>query len=178
MEESSEIIRALFERHADDVYRFARYSLASDADAQDIVQEVYLRAFRHWSEFKGESDPKTWLLRIARNYIYDEWRKKRRRRHLAMRSEANSTLSPARLDSIVELEEALLSLSLSHRQVLHLRWIQGLSVAETSSILEWSQAKTSLTFHRAKQKLRGLLQETPQDVRMWQSNGGEAKHGR
>jgi RNA polymerase sigma-70 factor, ECF subfamily len=138
LDDTTEVIRTLFERHADDVYRYAKYALPPEMDAKDVVQEVFLRAFRYWSDFKGNADPKTWLLRIARNHIYDLLRKKRRQR--IYETEALNKPHAASLDTIIELEDALHRMSPSHRQVLSLRWIQGLSVSETSSVLGWSES--------------------------------------
>lgn len=62
--------------HMDAAYNLARWLAANDADAQDIVQEAYLRAFKFLSGFRG-GDGRSWLLRIVRNSFYD-WLKRNR----------------------------------------------------------------------------------------------------
>jgi len=171
----SEIITTLFDEHADSIYRYARYCLPPDIDARDIVQEVFLRAFRSWHEFQGEASPKTWLFRIARNHIYDLLRKKRSQRAHELRGEFVEGSN--HLDTIIELEDALVGLQPAYQQVLNLRWIQDMSVPEVASVLGWSETKVRVTFHRAKKKLREVLQETTDSLSK-QSEGGDAIHGR
>lgn len=176
MDDSTEIIRTLFEQHADAIYRYAKYSLPRGIDAKDVVQEVFLRAFQGWGDFNGKADPKTWLFKIARNYIYDLLRKKQRQRIY----EANMPKSDgfAELDTMIELEDVLRRLKLSHRQVLNLRWIQGMTVTETAQVLGWSQSKVRLTFHRARKKLHELLQESSSGQWATYADGGGTVHGK
>jgi len=148
-------IEELFDQYSDSIYRYARYSLPSWIDARDVVQEVFLRAFRSWPEFQGR-DLKTWVFRIARNYIYDELRKKRRRHELESTHQANERA--VELDTLVELEDALEGLPPAYRQVLLLRWMQDLTVADTAKVLGWSESKVRITFHRARKQFREVLE--------------------
>lgn len=174
--EQVEIIHRLFEQYADDIYRYAKYSLPPDLDAKDVVQEVFLRAFRHWSDFKGVANPKTWLFKISRNYIYDLMRKRvRQRSHEIISSKENGAVA---LDTLIELEDALQRLQESYRQVLNLRWIQGMSVSETTDVLGWSDAKVRITFHRAKKKLKESLLDDSLDFPDTHPDGGESAHGK
>ncbi|MCF8566479.1 sigma-70 family RNA polymerase sigma factor [Alicyclobacillus tolerans] len=166
----SEIIEHLFSMHADSIYRYAKYSLPCDVDAKDVVQEVFLRAFRNLDQFKGE-DPKTWLFRIARNCVFDVLRKKRSER--AYLANQNHQLKPyASIESLLELEDALSRLQPTYRQVLILRWIQDLTVEQTAAVLGWSDVKVRVMFHRAKKKLREALLE-PEFI----ANEGGTAHG-
>src|SRR5580765_4178864 len=63
--------------HMNAAYNLARWLAGNDADAQDVVQEAYLRAFKFFSGFRG-GDSRAWLLRIVRNAFYD-WLKRNRR---------------------------------------------------------------------------------------------------
>jgi RNA polymerase sigma-70 factor, ECF subfamily len=175
LDDSAEVLNELFKHHTDALYRYAMYSLPRDVDARDVVQEVFLRAFRNWGEFKGNSDPKTWLFRIARNYMYDLLRRKQRERIAEVKMSSQQALT--QLDTVIELEEVLQVLSFSHRQVLNLRWIQDMSVAESAEVLGWSESKVRVTFHRAKKRLRELLRDSTDSVRAPQSNGGDTAHG-
>lgn len=172
----TEIITALFDEYADKIFRYARYSLPSDIDPRDVVQEVFLRAFRSWHEFQGDSEPKTWLFRIARNHIYDLLRKKRRQRAHELNHETME--GSILMESIIELEDALTGLQPAYQQVLNLRWIQHMSVPEVAQVLGWSEVKVRITFHRAKKKLQELLQGKPEVLWSEQSAGGDLAHGR
>jgi len=172
----SEIITRLFDEHADSIYRYARYCLPPDIDARDVVQEVFLRAFRSWHEYKGDAGPKTWLFRIARNHIYDVLRKKRLQREREL--SGDFVHGSVQMDTIIELEDALAGLQPAHQQVLNLRWIQDMSVPEAASVLGWSETKVRVTFHRAKKKLREILQEKTEPLWPEKSEGGDAIHGR
>jgi len=157
---AEESIEHLFELYADDVYRFARYSLQNTADAKDVVQEVFLRAFRAWDSFRQDSNPKTWIFHIARNYIYDLLRKKRTEATFQQTHQPDLSDVSVSLDTLVELEDAVEQLPPAYRQVFTLRCIQDLTVEETASILGWSQGKIKTTLHRAIKKLRTLLDDS------------------
>ena len=157
----SEIISELFMQYSNDIYRYARYSLPSDVDAKDVVQEVFLRAFRAWDRFEGNANVKTWLLSIARNYIYDLLRQKRRQR-LRETELTEDRYTGMNLNTIVELEDALSRLHPNYQQVLVLRWIQDMSVADAAKVLDWSEAKVTTTFHRARKKLLKELRDNPE----------------
>ncbi len=174
-DQQTAIIRQLFDEYADSLYRYAKYSLPPDIDARDVVQEVFLRAFRSWHGFQGQSSAKTWLYQIARNHIYDLLRKKRRERthtetHVVFDGVTN-------METLIELEDALSRLQPSHREVLNLRWLQDMSIAEVSEVLGWSESKVRVTFHRAKHKLREMLRDVD-DVRQTPTHGGETVHGK
>src|SRR5690349_16975295 len=74
---AKEGIHSLFDLYANDIYRYARFTLQDHAEAKDVVQEVFLRAFRQWDRFRHDSSYKTWLLSITRNYMYDVLRKRK-----------------------------------------------------------------------------------------------------
>lgn len=151
-------IRLMYERHANDVFRYARLSLGSDSDAYDVVQEVFLRAFRSWGAFRQEASARTWLMKIARNCIFDSFRKKRSERMRFVRSMPSEILEPATaIDTMLSLEAALAGLKHTYRQVVILRYVELMSVKDTAEILGWSTSKVSVTTHRALVRLREVL---------------------
>lgn len=156
----NEDIETWFELYADEIYKFARYSAPKSVDPKDVVQEVFLRAYRSWNSFRDDSSPKTWLFRIARNYIYDLLRKKRVETHYLEGHRADLSDVSVPLDTLIELEEAVAQLTPDKREVFVLRGIQDLSIQDTALILDWTPAKVKTTFHRAVQDLRKLLGES------------------
>ncbi|KPV43012.1 RNA polymerase sigma factor [Alicyclobacillus ferrooxydans] len=168
----NEDIETWFELYADEIYRFARYSAPKSVDPKDVVQEVFLRAYRSWNSFRDDSSPRTWLFTIARNYIYDLLRKKRVEMNYLERHKPDLSDVSVPLDTLIELEEVLTELTPDKRQVFVLRGIQDLSIEETAQILDWTPAKVKTTFYRAVHELRNLLGESqPMMIRMKEGEG-------
>lgn len=172
---ASEAIERLFELYADDLYRYTRYTLPDIDDPMDVVQEVFMRAFRAWASFRQDSNAKTWLFHIAKNYMVDILRRKRTERKHKLSYEINDLSEVGvPLESLIELEELVESLKPDHRQVIILRSIQGMTVDETGEILGWSQAKVKTTLHRAVKELRGLLSEKEGEGIEYRGSGNKA----
>lgn len=102
-----EEITQLYDFYANDVYRFARLTLDDQSDAEDVVQEVFVRALRNWNRFRFTSSPKTWLLSITRNCVMDVLRKKRSAKRILQRIKLMGGGSPSVIDSRVEIEDSL-----------------------------------------------------------------------
>ncbi|MFX4302235.1 RNA polymerase sigma factor [Alicyclobacillus tolerans] len=160
-------IRLLYERHSDDVYRYAKLTLNDSSEAYDVVQEVFLRAFRSWNQYRHDANAKTWLIRIARNYIFDSFRRKRIERDYLLNYNEPQTRDEAVFSQLkLEIEEALSLLNINYQQVIILRYIQGLSILETSQILGWSESKVRVTAHRAMTKLKEIYGSDSEEVKI------------
>ncbi|RHW37241.1 RNA polymerase sigma factor [Neobacillus notoginsengisoli] len=155
-------INQLFSMYSNDVYHYIGYLIGFD-EAEDLEQEVFIRAFYSWESYRGESSRKTWLLSIARHTAADELRKRKRKKiirnlPLADRQIADLGNTPDILYEInetnKELYMAILRLKESYRQVVILRGIQEMSVQETAEILNWRPEKVNITLHRALHALK------------------------
>jgi len=165
-----EIITTWFQDYGDDVLNFLIY-YTGRGDVDDLVQEVFVKAFRRIETFNEKSSPKTWLLSIARNVAIDESRKRKREREKLEKSwrsyEQRSFQSPEEIYQLSETNRevyrAILSLKRNYRDVLIIKGIKDLSVTETSTILNWSENKVKVTYHRAlkalEKKLGGQVDE-------------------
>lgn len=168
--EARNAIRELFEQYQHDIYRFALYSLQNESLAYDVVQETFLRAIASWSRFRHEATPKTWLLTIARNYMYDTHRKQQKREKFVQEYGplGSGTYREQGLESTIEesmvLEQAIASLKESYRQVFILRHVEELSVAETAKVLGWTEGKVRMTDFRAIGQLREMLSSDAGEV--------------
>ncbi|MFA9560134.1 RNA polymerase sigma factor [Evansella sp. AB-rgal1] len=168
-----ERISEWFHQYSDDVYHFLIYRVGFH-EAEDLLQEVYIRAWKNIDLFEWQSNPKTWLLSIARHLAVDEYRIKKKsiwKKMISFESkhETKSVVSP---ESIFEWNEekaniylGIQSLKENYRDVLILRGIQELSVRDTAEALQWSENKVRLTYFRAKDALRknlerGMYRET------------------
>ncbi len=136
--------------HLDSAYNLARWLTRDDHDAQDVVQDAYLRAFRSFGGFRGDN-ARPWLLAIVRNTCYT-WLKQHRRAEVevpydddvhggegcAAGSEGANDINPeailARLDDVRLVNEALAQLPLGYREVVVLRDIEDMSYKEIALI--------------------------------------------
>lgn len=154
------------------LFRVVRSVLRDDSEAEDALQETYLRAFRSLETFRGESSVLTWLTRIALN----EARGRLRRRHPTVELDAVETAQreagrvlmfpmspsdPERDASLAEarrlLEHAIDDLPEAFRLVFILREIEERSVEETAAILQIRSETVKTRLHRARRLLRRAL---------------------
>jgi RNA polymerase sigma-70 factor (ECF subfamily) len=164
------LFEVLMRRYNQRLYRVARAILGDDSEAEDVMQDAYVRAFSHLDQFAGRARFSTWLTRIA---VYEALARARRRRRTVeidamdhTRSQALPGLRSAErspeqqvIDQNLKavLESAIERLSESHRSVLVLRDIESLSTAETAACLGVSEAVVKTRLHRGRALLRREL---------------------
>jgi len=151
--------------HLDAAYNLARWLVRNEHDAEDIVQESYLRAFRYFASCRA-NDGRAWLLSIVRNTCYT-WLKKNRPRELTPMDDEihqipSATPTPEALQLAKageeSLAEALEQLPAEFREVLILRELEGLSYKQIAYVVELPVGTVMSRLSRARQKLaRGLM---------------------
>lgn len=153
----------LMRRHNQRLYRLARAVVRDAREAEDIVQESYVRAFTHLERFEGRASFATWVSRIA---LHEALARMRRvRRFAALEEEVNLSDLPAvrspgpeeqaaNRELSAALAAAVDGLPESHRAVFVLREVEGLSTAETAVILGLSEPNVKVRLHRARAALR------------------------
>lgn len=166
--EDRQTISKWFYDYSNDVYNFLVYYQGGTLDVEDLVQEVFIRAARGLASFRNDARPKTWLFSIARHVAIDHARKKTRT------GESTSVPFEERYadgyhqgpenvllegEGMQELYASIMKLKRSYRDVLILRGIESMSVAETAEILDWKEPKVKTTYYRAKKALRKQLSE-------------------
>ena len=157
----------LMRRYNQRIFRSARSILRDEAEAEDVVQETFVRAFRHLEDFEERASVGTWLTRIAVNEALSRLR--RSQRFGSLDSEMNekepetdsvaaNQLGPEEQASSRELRSVLTaaidSLPRELRTVFVLRQVEGLSTIETSEALQLSNEATRVRLHRARLALR------------------------
>lgn len=168
----AEAFRALVERHSRNIFRLAYRMTGNEHDAEEVVQETFLRAYRRISHFEARSNFGTWLYRIATNCSYDLMRT--RHRHEEKRepedpegSEAVLQLAadgptPDRVVFSAEVQQrvstAMADLSAMERAAFVLRHFEGRSIEEISKALGLRAGATKNSIFRAVQKLRRALE--------------------
>jgi RNA polymerase sigma-70 factor (ECF subfamily) len=171
-------VRLIMQRHNRRLFRAARSILHDDAEAEDVVQEAYFRAFTHLAGFRGEAQLSTWLTRIAVNEALGRLRRRRLTVGLkdidAINDQGEARviyLPSARQDSDPEaaaargevrrlLERAVDQLPDHFRVVFMLRDIEEMSVEETASHLGLRPETVKTRLHRARRLLREALNQT------------------
>ena len=144
----------LLDRYGPSVYRLAYARTGSRADAEDVMQEVFLKLLRKAPDFRDEEHRKAWLLRVAANQTNDLCRSAWRQRTGPL----DETLAaPERPEGGVL--EAVLALPEKYRLPVHLRYYEGLSVAETAQVLGKSEGVVKTRLFRARAMLRDSLGE-------------------
>ena len=122
---------ALARQYAPAVYRLAYARTGSRADAEDVMQEVFLRLLRAKPAFSSQEHAKAWLLRVASNCVSDLFRMPWRRREEPLEEEMTAPENP----ETGSVTEAVLSLPARYRIPVHLYYYEGYSVAEIAGIV-------------------------------------------
>ncbi len=166
--------RVLVERHSRAVFRLAYRMTGNEQDAEDMVQETFLRAYKQLHRFDGRASFGTWLYRIAANCSLDLIRARRvRNEHHASAAAADETggtldyvpsadPSPERLTRSRELTallaSALAGLSEAERTAFLLRHYEGCNIEEIAKVLGVRRGAAKHSVFRAVQKLRTVLE--------------------
>ncbi|GGH84584.1 RNA polymerase sigma-70 factor (ECF subfamily) [Pullulanibacillus pueri] len=160
---AKETIEEWFITYGKEIYNYLIYCVWSE-DVDDLLQEVFLRAYRGYGSFKGDSHPKTWLYTIARRVIVDAKRKnkssftKLNLLKSALHDTPKTHRSPEQIYEYSKRYQLLMkhvnTLNKNQRDVVILRGIKEFSVKESAEILRWTEAKVSDTFHRALKHLK------------------------
>ena len=160
---------ALMRRHNRLLFRTARAILRDDADAEEALQDAYLKAFRAMGEFRGDSKISTWLVRITANEALMRLRKRARSaevvplhssaaaEEVAVKNEDQPDSLAARKQLRTLLESKIDALPEAFRAVFILRGLEEFSVEETASALELPPATVRTRFFRARSLLREAL---------------------
>jgi RNA polymerase sigma-70 factor (ECF subfamily) len=161
----------LYDRYVDVVYRYVQYRVANATLAEDLTSETFLRALRRITSYTWQGrDFGAWLVTIARNLIADHFKSGRYRMELATSDlvEAGADRSEAGPEDEVlasltnaALLEAVKQLNAEQQECIALRFLQGMSVAETAQIMGKNEGAIKALQYRAVKSLSRLL---PQDL--------------
>jgi RNA polymerase sigma-70 factor, ECF subfamily len=142
----------------DDIYRGARALTGNDADALDLVQETYLRAWRAFGSYREDQRFRPWLFTILRHAHIDICRRRRLRPATSDPGELPEPAAPPIAGPIPEdLGAALARLRPAHHLLLLLREVQGFSYAEIADVLGWPLGSVMSGLHHARKALREML---------------------
>lgn len=161
----------LMRRYNQRLYRVARAILRNDAEAEDVMQDAYVRAYQHLDQFAGRAAFSTWLTRIAVNEALGRVKLRKRIDQLDIdQYEEESVMGPqenapnpeakASTGELRELlEAALLELPEQYRMVVMLRDVEEMTTAETAAALDLTEENVKVRLHRGRLMIRNWLME-------------------
>jgi len=154
----------LYTLHGARMKNLARNILGSTVDAEDAVQETFLKVQRSIASFRGQSSFVTWTYRILINTCYDARRSRLRKKEVRASDDADETPKPeprapaAHPTLRMALERALAKLTRHQRDVFLLYEVEGFRHAEIAAILDTTETASKNTLFQAKKNLREMLE--------------------
>jgi RNA polymerase sigma-70 factor (ECF subfamily) len=149
--------------HLDAAYNLARWLTRNEQDAEDVVQEAYLRALRFFDSFAG-GDGKAWLLTVVRNTYLTRWRREREGTKVTFdetihssQDTANAEITLARKDATDTLRACLDSLPAEYREVLIMRELEEMPYKEIAQAVSLPIGTVMSRLSRARRRLQGCM---------------------
>lgn len=170
-EDAEAIISEAMKRYGQDVLQLAYSYVNNKALAEDLTQDIFIKCYKSLHTFTGKSTFKTWLWRIAINHCKDflkSWYNK----NVVISEEESTSCSSLKeqveqeiiqKDEDQRLAEAVMSLPIKYREVIHLFYFEELAIKEISAVLEVKENTIKTRLKKAKELLKKRLEE--------QSNG-------
>jgi RNA polymerase sigma-70 factor (ECF subfamily) len=162
----------LYRTHLRDVYSYAYYRIGNHHDAEDLTEQTFLQAYRHFARAQRESDGRPlrpWLIRIAHNLAANYYRDRSRRPQTNLEdAEVLSSLHPTEevVEEREEMQEVLAGVSNlpdDRREALIMRFALGMDNREIARALGRSEGATKVLIHRAIKQLEEGLKEPVND---------------
>ena len=161
---------SLYRRYLDRVYGYSFYLLGDHHDAEDATERTFLAALGAIDRYRDEGSTfRSWLFRIAHNQLANALRARSRQRTASLDAvpERAATDDPAHLASLADdarrLRAGVASLSEDRRQVVILRFVDGLTAREIGDVLGRSEGAVRVLQHRALRELAARLERTAPD---------------
>ena len=161
--------------HLDALYHLAVYLTRNGSEAEDLVQETYLRAFRFSHRFEPGTHLKAWMFQILRNTFLTFYRLREREPALSEDGIPGGGATPmfqhapradgAATGAQVDLERALESLPEEFRTILFLAEVQGFPMEEVAEIMDCPVGTVKSRLFRAKERLRAVLPDYRDDLK-------------
>ncbi|MGD2175731.1 MAG: sigma-70 family RNA polymerase sigma factor [Candidatus Brocadiaceae bacterium] len=164
----------LVERHQDYIYNAVFHLVGSEKDAEDLAQEVFVRAYEGLGSFEGRAKFTTWVYGIMLNTVRSFWRRQGRRDVVSLDLARDDPDSPTpeppadgegpvrmaiRQEQVSVVRAAIAELEDDLREILVLRDIQGFTYDEMAETLAVPQGTVKSRLHRARQRLKDSLEE-------------------
>lgn len=157
--------RLLMDRYQQRLYHSVRRLLVSHEDTQDALQETFVRIYRNWSSFRGDSLLSTWIYRIAMNESLRLLEVRKREAQLTDEAQQEELLGKLQASDYVDYDDAMvvkfqaavLSLPEKQRVVFNLRYYDELAYDEMARILDTRVETLKVNYHYAKEKIKQYI---------------------
>lgn len=153
----------LVKKHSEELYWTARHIVGTHEDADDVVQNTFIKAWNKLDEFRGDSKPGTWLHRIAVNEALDHIRRERKYRDNdagdagSVHAFADEYFDGDKTEQL--LREAIETLPEAQRAVFSLKYFEELQYKEISEILGTSEGGLKANYHHAVEKIKNYIKK-------------------
>ena len=147
------------------IYNYIRRLVVSHEDAEDVLQEVFIRVFRHLDQFRSESSLSTWIYQIATNESLRLLNDRKEERNVASEEIQEELINKLQASDYIDYEnelavkfqEAILSLPEKQRLVFNLRYYDELEYEEIARILDSKVETLKVNYHYAKEKIKEYI---------------------
>lgn len=152
----------LYERYNRQLYRFLHNMTRQKELSEDLVQNVFIRMLKYNDGFKGHGEFRTWMYRVARNVVYDHFKKAGKTpKHTdvadyetRIEGDHSSDVAMVKAEELRALEAAMTMLSIENRELLVLCRYQELKYSEIATILNITEGAVKVRIHRALSQLK------------------------
>lgn len=150
-------VEGAYHRHADALYRLALARMGNDADAQDVVQDVFMRYLSAPPVFESTDHERAWFVRSVVNRCHDLYRKNQVRQAIPL----EDALGVAADDhtAVAELMETLRRIPEIYQDTVILHCLEGYSLEETAQLLGISLSAAKMRLSRAREALKAMIRE-------------------
>ncbi len=171
----AEAFALLYEKYSPKIYRFIYYRLNNKEQADDAIQEVFIKAWENIKNYKIQKYPfSAWLYRIAKNLIIDHWRTAKHHIALDTENEIHYSFQLAgeqnEINSLIDgqiemakIKKALNELNDIQKETIILRFINDLDITEVAEIINKSVSTSRVIQHRALKNLKKILESQEQN---------------
>jgi len=168
---NQDFFSCLVDRYTEKLTRYImRISASTREDAEDLLQEIFVKAYRYLNDFDQSLKFSSWIYRIAHNQVISQWRKMKSRPQVIkfeadedflkfIAADEDLALNTERKFESEEVRELVDSLDEKYREVLVLKFIEGKDYKEISDILQKPLGTVATLINRAKKQLKRIIEE-------------------
>jgi len=167
MEQPAENFAEIVDRHSRMLYAHIRSIVLNHADADDVLQNTFIKVWQNIGRFKGESELATWLFRIATNEALQHLRKQKVRQRFMYFSSISKIPDERTVEQDLtgsadiqrKLEDAMKTLTVQQRMVFAMKYLNEMKYAQIAEILERSEGTLKAVYHQAVKKIEKYITE-------------------